>query len=149
MSRLVGLLFALGVMASANAVAAPPAGTLSLPKGAIVTQSREVLLATTPTRQRAYGFSHRTGEVNVVRIDAQGKESVLPVVGDSVGCFTVGTKAYAFGAETGTWAVVDLEAAAQPVVSADLVRIDVGSRIYLFSSRSKAWQVIDLSVDEE
>ena len=149
MMRVCGRLVLLAVLISAEPAAAAPAGGSVLPKGAAVVQSRHLLLAISASGKRAYGFSHRTGEVSSIRIAAQGKNSLLPVVGDSVGCFIAGTKAYAYGADSGAWDVVDLEVEAQPVVSADLVRIDVGPRIYLFASTSKAWQVIDLSKDEE
>lgn len=142
-------LIPLATLLSAPLIAEPTANAPALPPGATVIQSRQLLIAVSPTHRRAYAFSHRTGEVSRVRVDAPSRGEVIPVVGDSVGCFVVGTKAYAYGADSGVWGVMELGAAAVPTVSTDLVRIDVGARIYLFSSTSKAWQVIDLSRDEE
>jgi hypothetical protein len=149
MLRLLGVLLVLTVATFPEGVAAPPASVSALPKGAVVVQGSRLLMAITPGGKRAYAFSNRTGEIGAVPVDPPGGAGLQPVLGDSVGCFIAGTKAYAYGAESGAWAVVDLGAVAQPVVSTDLVRIDVAPRIFLFSSTSKAWQVIDLSKDED
>lgn len=108
-------------------------------------QGTQLLVAVSESGRTVHGWSIITGEAAKVTLDPAVQGAVIPVVGGEVAAFVHGTKAYAFGARSGKWAVVDLGVKEQPTVGLQHVEIRLGGKLFLFSTNSKNWTVIDLT----
>jgi hypothetical protein len=110
-------------------------------------ESGRILVAVSESGKTVYGFSDITGRWSKTSVELGTGNVIQPIVASDVACFVMGTKAYAFGAQSGVWSVIDIGVGATPPRVGTRVRIDSGSKLFIFTSASAEWSVVDLAKD--
>jgi DNA-binding beta-propeller fold protein YncE len=108
-----------------------------------------LIVAVPPDGTQLVGFSRQTGKVD--RVDGEGfAVDDRVVISESAGIYVGPGGVYAFSAETGTWAKVELPPGAKAdlksaVVGTHVITLTVSGAVLAYSGTSGTWTKLDLS----
>lgn len=119
-----------------------------LPAGTVA--STNVIIVPSKSKKSVSGYSDAGGEWETVSIEPHPELGIVPVVGTDVAVIKGKQHLHAFGAQSGTWATLEVGEAideAEVVVDQTRATFLTETHFHVFSSVSGKWASLDLTKD--